>query len=250
MLLALAAGAAAPPPDPAALDPSMAQPVPTKLKGYLGPGVLDGRLILGPPPAPDSPQGRADRAIYEETRALAGTPRWKLAQADNDLWSGGALKRYACAMGRDIGERRTPVTLRMIHRVELDVRSVSKPTKDIYDRRRPMLGDDKPICIPRAKWMDTNASYPSGHATTGWVWGLILAEVQPARASALAAAAKEAAYSRVVCGVHYQSDIDAGEKLGAAMVARLHADPAFRADLAKARLELARAPAPGGCGVY
>ena len=117
-------------------------------------------------------------------------------------------------------------------------------------RERPMLGDDKPICIPRAKWMDTNASYPSGHATTGWVWGLILAEVQPARASALAAAAKEAAYSRVVCGVHYQSDIDAGEKLGAAMVARLHADPAFRADLAKARLELARAPAPGGCGVY
>ena len=70
MLLALAAGAAAPPPDPAALDPSMAQPVPTKLKGYLGPGVLDGRLILGPPPAPDSPQGRADRAIYEEKRAL------------------------------------------------------------------------------------------------------------------------------------------------------------------------------------
>jgi acid phosphatase (class A) len=54
----------------------------------------------------------------------------------------------------------------------------------------------------------------------------------------------------VICGVHYQSDVEAGRQLGAAMVARLHAEPAFEKDLAAARAELARDhAAPAGCGV-
>ncbi len=249
-MLAIPLAAAAPEPATTSLDPSMAQPVPTKLTGYLRPDVLDAKLILGPPPAPDSPQGKADRAIYEETRVYIDTARWKLAQLDNDLWSGGALKRYACAIGRDISERRTPTTMRMIHRIELDVRSVSKPAKDFYDRRRPMVGDERPICIPRAKWMDTNASYPSGHSMTGWAWALILAEIQPAHASALMTAGRETGFSRVVCGVHFASDVAAGDTLASVMVARLHAEPAFRADLARAKIELARAPKARSCEAY
>ena len=54
---------------------------------------------------------------------------------------------------------------------------------------------------------------------------------------------REGGESRVVCGVHFQSDVEAGRTLGSAMVARLHADPAFAADLAQARREIARAPA-------
>ena len=52
-----------------------------------------------------------------------------------------------------------------------------KPAKDAYNRPRPLIGDDKPICIPREDWLKTNASYPSGHSMTGWAWGLILAEI-------------------------------------------------------------------------
>jgi acid phosphatase (class A) len=44
--------------------------------------------------------------------------------------------------------------------------------------------------------------------------------------------------SRVVCGVHYVSDIEAGRDAGSVLVARLHASPAFQADLAKARDEI------------
>jgi acid phosphatase (class A) len=44
----------------------------------------------------------------------------------------------------------------------------------------------------------------------------------------------------VICGVHYQSDVEAGRMLGASMVAAEHADPAFRADLAAAKAELAK----------
>lgn len=246
--VAVAACAAVPTADPApvAQDPSLAGPVPTTLKGYLSAQALNGQTIIGPPPAADSPQGRADREIYLKYRALAGSPRWKQATLDNDIWTGGAVRRFSCALGAEIGPKTTPVTYRILERVELDARTVGTPPKDLYNRTRPLIGDDLPICIKREDWMRTNASYPSGHSMVGWAWGLILGEAAPAKASALMAAGREIGQSRVICGVHYQSDVDAGRTLGAAMVAAMHDDPQFRRDLAAAKRELATAHAPPG----
>lgn len=246
LTLALAAGlvalaGAAPAQAPA--SPSLGPP-PTKAEGYLKPDALDGKSILGPPPAPDSAQGKADRAYFYETRALEGSARWKTAIQDNDLWTGGALKRFSCVLGVEMGETETPVTWKMLHRLEIDVRTVGGPAKSFYDRKRPLIGNDKPICVPREEWMKTNASYPSGHSMTAWSWALILAEAAPAKADAVLQVGREGGESRVVCGVHFQSDIEAGRTLGSAMVARLHADPGFVADLAQAKREIAKAPAP------
>ncbi|WP_340646955.1 phosphatase PAP2 family protein [Phenylobacterium sp.] len=218
-------------------------PIPTTLTGYLPTADIDGAALLGPPPSPDSLRGQADRAYYNETRALAGTPRWNAAIRDNDIWGGGALKGYACAAGKEIGPKATPVLYRLLHRIELDVRTVGKPAKDHYNRPRPLIGDTQAVCVPREDWMKTNASYPSGHTMVGWAWGLILTELAPGKADGLMATAKEVGESRAVCGVHYQSDIEAGRMLASAMVARLHGDPAFQRDLATARRELARSPA-------
>ena len=46
--------------------------------------------------------------------------------------------------------------------------------------------------------------------------------------------------SRVICGYHFQSDVDAARLVASAVVARLHADPGFQAQLEKARKEMAR----------
>jgi acid phosphatase (class A) len=219
-----------------------------KVTGYLSADALNGRTILPPPPAPDSAYGQADRAYFDDTRALKDSPRWKLAIQDNDLWRGGALKRFSCAMGVDVGEKATPVAWKMLHRIEIDVRTVGTPAKDFFDRKRPLIGNDKPICVPREKWMETNASYPSGHSMVAWSWALILSEAVPARADALLKMGQESGESRTICGVHFPSDVEAGRTLGAGMVARLHADPAFAVDLARAKKELASAPAPSGCG--
>jgi acid phosphatase (class A) len=230
------------------MDPAAAHPVKTRLTGFMQKGELDGASIIGPPPAPDSAQGQADRAIFMADRALSGSPRWKLAQRDNDLWTGGAAHRFACALGQDIGPTTTPVTYRILQRVELDVRTVGTPPKDHYDRPRPALGNDLPICVPRGDWLRTNASYPSGHSMTGWAWAMILAELEPSKATAAAVAGREIGQSRVICGVHYQSDVDAGRELGASMVARLHDHPEFLKDMAVARRELAHDHAtPANC---
>ena len=65
---------AAPAPHRAPIDPSMAGPTPTKLSGYLSADAVDGQTVIGPPPGPDSPRFKADRTVYLETRALAGSP--------------------------------------------------------------------------------------------------------------------------------------------------------------------------------
>ena len=229
-------------------DASMG-PRATQLAGYFATNPLDGKAILGPPPAPDSPHGKADRAVFEETRKLEGSPRWKTAIQDNDLWGGGALKRFSCALGVDLSEAQTPTTWKILHKMELDVRTVGTPAKDFYDRKRPLIGNDAPLCVPREDWMKTNASYPSGHAMAAWSWGLVLAELSPAKADPLLQIGREGGESRVICGVHFVSDVEAGRTLGSAMVARLHSEPAFQADMAAARREIAAAKVkPAGCG--
>ena len=246
--LSLFGCATAAPPAPAA-DVSLG-PVPTDLTGYLPKGALDGRVVLGPPPAADSPHGRADRAFYDDTRALKDSPRWREAIQDNDLWQGGAIRRFSCALGVEISERQTPTAWKLMHRLELDVRNIGGPAKDHFARRRPALGNDKPICVPREPWMETNASYPSGHSMTAWAWALILTEAAPSKADALLKLGREGGESRVICGVHFPSDVEAGRTLAAGMVARMHADPGFMADLAGLKREIATARTPpSGCGV-
>jgi len=247
---ALASCAAAP-----AAAPPVAAPAPVVIpsapggqtSGYLAASALNGKDILPGPPAPGTPYDVADRANYDATRALEGTERWKLAQQDNDLWEGGALKRYACAIGKEISARSTPAAWRLLHKIELDVRTVGTPPKDHFNRTRPAIGNDKPVCVPRADWMRTNASYPSGHSMVAWAWALVLTEAAPERADALLRLGQESGESRVICGVHFTTDVEAGRTLGAGMVARLHAEPAFNADLAEMKRELASAPPAQGC---
>jgi acid phosphatase (class A) len=85
-----------------------------------------------------------------------------------------------------------------------------------------------------------------------WAWGLILAEIAPDRSTEILRRAREIGDSRIICGVHYLSDVEEGRTNGSILVAALHANPAFRSDLAKARAEVAAAraaphAAPTGC---
>ena len=69
-------------------------------------------------------------------------------------------------------------------------------------------------------------------------WALILAEIAPDRTDAVLARGWEFGQSRAVCNVHWQSDVTQGRVIGATLVARLHANEEFRADLKSAREEI------------
>jgi acid phosphatase (class A) len=85
------------------------------------------------------------------------------------------------------------------------------------------------------------SSYPSGHTSFGWAAALILAEVASEQGQALLTRGREYGESRIVCAVHYPSDIAGGQLIATAVVARLHADPEFNKDLDCAQQEHAAA---------
>ena len=217
--------------------------------GYLAAEQLpDSLVVVGPPPAAGSAQDRADHEAFDASRALDGTPRWRQARADVELFGPLAHRSFACAIGKSITPQVTPTLSRLLDRVVIDAGRSTAAAKDHYNRVRPAVGNDKPICVAREDWLKTNGSYPSGHAAAGWAWGLILAEIAPEKANAVTLRAREFGDSRLVCGVHFPTDVEAGRIMGAATVARLHADAAFAADLAAAKAELAKAPAAVDCG--
>ena len=49
----------------------------------------------------------------------------------------------------------------------------------------------------------------------------------------------------MICGVHWQSDVEAGRLVGAATVSRLRSDPVYLAQVAEARREVQAARAAG-----
>lgn len=232
----------------------IAAPVPAKpapLKGYLPAETgIDGAALIGPPPSPDSPRGRADQAAYDDSRALNGSAAWKQATIDDSLVSPAGIRSFSCAVGAAIGPDETPTLARLMSRMARDASAVAKTGKLKYLRPRPALGNDKPICVAREAWLGEDPSYPSGSGALGWAWSLVLAELAPERAQSILARGLEIGDGRVICGVHYPSDIQAGRLIGAAVVSRLHADPVFRTDLEAARAELAASQAKGpasGC---
>jgi acid phosphatase (class A) len=68
---------------------------------------------------------------------------------------------------------------------------------------------------------------------------MLLGELDPDRAAAIIARGRAFGQSRVVCGLHYQSDVDAARLGATVLVAALHGDPEFEADLDAARGEMA-----------
>jgi acid phosphatase (class A) len=63
-------------------------------------------------------------------------------------------------------------------------------------------------------------------------------ETRPAQASSLVVRAVDYGHSRVVCGLHFPSDIDAGHLVAVAVMDRLFTVPEFRRDLVCAKQEV------------
>jgi acid phosphatase (class A) len=137
----------------------------------------------------------------------------------------------------------------LLRRTLMDGGLATYTAKNHYQRRRPFMEFKETSCTPQEEpKLEKDGSYPSAHSAVGWTWALVLAELVPDRANAALQRGYAFGQSRVICGVHWQSDVDEGRVVGAGVVARLHADPAFNADLQAAKTELeavqTRAPKP------
>jgi acid phosphatase (class A) len=194
---------------------------------------FDGLGVLTPPPAAGSPQQAADVAT---ARGPWSAERIAQAAADDavDPW-----KAFAGVMAPDFTPANYPETKRAFDQVMAVAGPAIGQTKAQWSRPRPFVTDPRhPTCITPSDGLRASGAYPSGHAALGWAWALVLAEIAPEKANALLRRGFDYGESRVVCGLHWASDVAAGRALGAAAVARMHGDPGTRIVLDAARAEI------------
>ncbi len=201
--------------------------------------------FLPPPPEEGSLREQADIAAYRAMRSLEGSERWAIARADNEIETPGAPRAFDCALGFKFEPEQMPTLTLLMGKMLGDLEMIQTPAKKGYFRKRPFVAEPLPTCIAPETWLAASGSYPSGHSALGWAWSLVLAELAPDRADAILRRGLAYGESRAVCGVHYPSDVEAGRIVGATIVTRLKADPAFQADFARAKeeFEAARAAA-------
>ncbi|WP_259745271.1 phosphatase PAP2 family protein [Pseudomonas protegens] len=184
--------------------------------------------------------------MAEKSQALRGSKRWELAISDANLKFPAAAETFSCALNAPISEQQTPALYRVLRRTLTDAGMATYSAKTHHMRTRPFVYNQQPSCTPEdeAK-LAADGSYPSGHSAIGWAWALLLSELAPEYGNALWARGRAYSESRMVCNVHWYSDIREGREIGATTVARLHADPTFQADFAVARQELLAVRAKG-----
>lgn len=188
---------------------------------------------LAAPPVDGSIEQRAELAELRAIEAARTPAEVKQAQFDAENEN---ILAFAGALGDGFDPAEAPLAAALARRIVNDEDVNTDPPKAAFHRRHPYAVDStlQPVC----KTKSTDDSYPSGHTTAGYLLGLAFAEMVPERRDALLARAESFARSRLICGVHYPSDIVAGRFSAYAVHALMTANPAYRAELAAAKAEL------------
>jgi acid phosphatase (class A) len=193
---------------------------------------LDLTRLIPPPPAQDSAITRQELADIKAAQAAASPERRKIAEED---YTETVFAVMRGELGPVFNAERLPVTAGFFKRVLADEGAVVDPAKAAFGRQRPFQVDSGVVPCPPAK---TSGAYPSGHATVGYLAALTLADMIPERRDVIFAAAARYAESRIVCGVHYKSDVNASMAVAAAMTVQMRTNQAYRREFDASRAEL------------
>jgi acid phosphatase (class A) len=194
--------------------------------------IVDLVPLLAPPPAPDSPETKAELQELLEIQKHRTKEQEASAQGDAER----DVFRFGDVLGDKFNEKDLPLTTALFKEAVAAGAAAVKPVKKLYDRPRPFVEDkDLKPCVQEE---DTGESYPSNHATAGTVMAILLADMVPEKKAEIFARGWTFAFNRMVAGLHHRSDIVAGRIAGTVVAARLLQDPRFLKELAAAKAEL------------
>jgi acid phosphatase (class A) len=191
---------------------------------------IDFKSILPAPPAVDSDTTKQEIEQIlqlQNTRTPAEVARAK-SEANYTVWV------FATPLGSWFKADNLPVTGKFLNEILSETGTVTTPAKNFYARKRPFLIDAR---IKPCFDVDASFSYPSGHSDAATVEGLVLAKMFPDDEDALIARSKQIGDDRVLAGVHFPSDVEAGRTLGNAIFEKMEAAPDFETQLLNARDE-------------
>ena len=199
---------------------------------YVGAEITRGIEILPSPPGPNSATTLAELAELHRIEGIRTPEQVANAMRDDveeDLFI------FKTVLGDKFKADQLPLTKILSDRVKKSEGANSSVPKTTFARVRPYNLDKtlKPVCKTKTK----DDSYPSGHTTTGYLMALTLVQIVPEKRDEILARADDYGRNRMICGVHYASDLAASRLLAYATHAIITTLPTYQKDLAAAKAE-------------
>lgn len=192
-----------------------------------------GKLILAAPPVASSAIAVRELAELHQLERTRTQEQIAGAMADD---KNETIFLFRDVIGSEFTPQALPLTAQLSDHVGHDESANTDPLKRGFARVRPYNADKslQPVCKTKTK----DDSYPSGHATAGYLEALTLIELVPEKRDAILQRADDYANNRLVCGVHYRSDIEAARLLAYAVHANMRDNAQYQLEVAAARREL------------
>lgn len=204
-------------------------------------------LCIPTPPDDKSLEFARDKKIYKETRSLKDTQVWNDARTFASYDPSYIALFFSKETGLNISKENTPWTYYLITRVFRDAKTGgTKAIKQHYQRVRPFVYFKERTCSTIEDDRDhvNSGSYPSAHSAYGNLVALILSEIVPSKQVEIINAGQKFGYYRVVCGFHWQSDIEAGALIAGYVNAKLHTNSDFLHAIEMAKKEVNKLNTP------
>jgi membrane-associated phospholipid phosphatase len=199
------------------------------------PASFDVAALLPPPPVPGSLAAQGDLETVRQAQAWRTPAQVAWAQVvdhgDTFAWFGADH-----LLGPKFTAQNLPRLAAFMNGYGDELDPMDEAAKKIFARPRPFVVDPRvQPCVERL----ASSSYPSGHALFAYLDAAVLAEIFPAKRTELFERAHRVAWSRVLGGAHFPTDLEAGRRLAGVVIAAELKNPAFRAALDDCRREVA-----------
>lgn len=220
---------------PAAVDQSAANvmkpPAAAPAVKFVRLAAFDFAALLPAPPAKDTLAAQVDLEAVLQVQAWR-TPEqiaWaKLVEKDQ-------VFNHAAVLGAWFTAERLPATAAFFTALGEDLRAIDPVAKQPFLRPRPWVVDAR---VQPCVTQPASSSYPSGSGMQSFVWAELLGEMIPAKRDELIARAHRAGWGRVIGGVHFPSDVVAGQRLAEAYLKEARKSTAFREALERSGNEV------------
>jgi acid phosphatase (class A) len=214
-----------------------AQTQPTAAPVYLPADAVDVAALLPGPPTTGSEQDQGDLRTVLDVQASRTDAQVARARAEEDL----TVFAFADVLGPRFTAQACPMTAKLFDQVKVDSRVFSGRAKGLWNRVRPYKAD--PRVRHAATHPEQDFSHPSGHSTRGVLMAELLAQIFPDRRAALLDRGRQIGWNRVILGMHYPTDVFAGQTLGHALAPKFLASEKFKKDFTVAAKEMRAAVA-------
>lgn len=212
------------------------------LAGLLTLGAADTKYFPGdydivlskipPPPSDDSVAGMADIETVLQVQRDRTPEQIERAKRGNTHT---VMSMGLHLFGPDFTPKNLPKTHAILSKANKERSTIVHAGKRQWSRVRPY---DRGLGVEPCLKRQIGDSYPSGHSSSGAFLATLYSAILPEYETLFADEMHETMWSRVLGGVHYPTDTQAGKLLGALIAQEMLKHPPMQADIKIIRAEI------------